>query len=137
MGEAIANETQATLLDVLLDWIEWLLLGDLELCVGPTRDLDNHVEDAIALVGKKRDVVEWGDDGSILFRIDAMFWRRADESTGMDVRETIQDVPKVLGAPTTRVENSGVMMWQRRNEGRERKLTGNHRGGGKQTGSER
>jgi len=73
MGEAVANETQATLLDVLLDWIEWLLLGDLELCVGPTRDLDNHVEDAIALVGKERDVVEWGDDGSILFRIDAMF----------------------------------------------------------------
>ena len=73
MGEAVANETQTTLLDVLLDWIEWLLLADLELCVGPTRDLDNHVEDAIALVGKERDVVEWRDHSSILFRIDAMF----------------------------------------------------------------
>jgi len=80
MGEAVANETQTTLLDVLLDWIEWLLLADLELCVGPTRDLDNHVEDAIALVGKERDVVEWRDHSSILFRIDTMFWRRADES---------------------------------------------------------
>ena len=82
MGEAVTDETQTALLDVLLDWIEWLLLGDLELCVGPTRDLDNHVEDAIALVGKERNVVEWGDDGSILFRVDAMFWWRADESAG-------------------------------------------------------
>jgi len=72
MGEAVANKTQTTLLDVLFDWIEWLLLADLELCVGPTRDLNNHVEDAIALVGKERDVVEWGDHSSILFRIDAM-----------------------------------------------------------------
>jgi len=73
MGEAIANETQTALLDVLLDWIECFLFGDLELCVGPTRDLDNHVEDTVALVGKERNVVEWGDDGSILFRVNAMF----------------------------------------------------------------
>jgi len=73
MGEAVSNETQTTFLDVLLDGVEWLLLGDLKLGVGPTRDLHNHVEDAIALVGKERDVVERGDDGSVLFRIDAMF----------------------------------------------------------------
>ena len=60
--EAVANETQTALFDVLLDGIEWLLLADLELGVGPTRDLDNHVEDAIALVGKERDVVEGGED---------------------------------------------------------------------------
>jgi len=73
MGEAVANKTQTTLFDVLFDWIEWLLLGDLELCVGPAGDLNNHVEDAIALVSKEGNVVEWGNDGAILFRIDAMF----------------------------------------------------------------
>ena len=60
--EAVADETQTAFFDVLLDGIEWLLLADLELGVGPTRDLDNHVEDAIALVGKERDVVEGGED---------------------------------------------------------------------------
>ena len=73
VGEAITNETQTTLLDVLLDWIECFLFGDLELRVGPTGDLDNHIEDAIALVGKERNVVERGDNGSILFRVNAMF----------------------------------------------------------------
>jgi len=74
VGETVANETQPTLLDVLLDGIERLLLGDLEFGVGPTGDLDNHVEDAIALVGKERNVVEGGDDGSVLFWVNAMFW---------------------------------------------------------------
>ena len=60
--EAVADETQTAFFDVLLDGIEWLLLADLELGVGPTRDLDNHVENAIALVGKERDVVEGGED---------------------------------------------------------------------------
>jgi len=72
MREAVANETQTTLLDVLLDGVEWFILGDLKLGVGPAGDLDNHVEDAIALVGKERNVVEGRDDGSVLFRIDAM-----------------------------------------------------------------
>lgn len=73
VGEAVTNETQTTLLDVLFDGIERLLLGDLELGVGPTGDLDNHVEDTIALIGEERNVVEGGDDGSVLFRMDTMF----------------------------------------------------------------
>jgi len=73
VGEAVANETQATLLNVLFDGVERFVLGDLKLGVGPTRDLYNHVEDAIVLVGKERNVVEGGDDGSVLFRIDAVF----------------------------------------------------------------
>ena len=76
MGEAVANETQTTLLDVLFNGVECFILGDLKLGVGPARDLYNHVEDAIVLVGEERDVVEWGEDGSVLFRIDAMFWQR-------------------------------------------------------------
>jgi len=59
VGEAVANETQTTLFDVLLDGVEWFLLRNLDLGVSPTGDLDNHVEDAIALVGKKGNVVEW------------------------------------------------------------------------------
>jgi len=73
MGEAVANETQTTLLDILLDGVEWLFFADLKLGVGPAGNLDDHVEDAIALIGKKRDVVEGGEDGSVLFSIDAMF----------------------------------------------------------------
>jgi hypothetical protein len=72
VGEAVANETQTTLFDVLLDGVERFLLRNLDLGVSPTGDLDNHVEDAIALVGKKRNVVEWGDNSSVLFGIDAM-----------------------------------------------------------------
>ena len=81
VGEAVANEAQTTLLDVLFDGIERFLLGDLELGVGPTGDLDNHVEDAIALIGKERNVVEGRDDLSVVFRVDAMFWDGGGESS--------------------------------------------------------
>jgi len=58
VGEAVADETQLAFLDILLDWIERLLLGDFHLRVGPARNFDDHVQDAIVLVGKERDVVE-------------------------------------------------------------------------------
>lgn len=70
VGEAVADETQTTLLGVLFDGIEGLLLADLHLGIGPTRDLDDHVEDAIALVGEKRDVVEGGEDLTVSLDID-------------------------------------------------------------------
>jgi len=73
MGEAVSNETQTTLFYVLLDGIEGLILGDLDLCVGPTWDLNNHVEDTIVLVEKERDVVEGGKHRPVLFGVDAMF----------------------------------------------------------------
>lgn len=74
VGEAVADEAETTLLDILLDRIEGLLLGDLHLGVGPARDLDNHVEDAIALVGEKRNVVEGRDDLAVLLDEDAVVW---------------------------------------------------------------
>jgi len=138
VGEAVANETQTTLLDVLLDGIEWLFLGYLEFGVGPAGDFDNHVEDAIALVGKERNVVEGGDDGSVLFWIYAMFWREVVNKPATDVREIVRNLPKVWGAPTTRVENSvegdEVAQTGRRGGG---KRTGNHGGGGEETSGER
>jgi hypothetical protein len=72
MREAVADVAQSTLLDVLFDGVEGLLLGDLHLCVGPARNLDDHVEDTIALVGEERDVVEWRDDRAVLLDEDAM-----------------------------------------------------------------
>lgn len=106
VGEAVSNETQTTLLDVLFDGIEWFFLGDLEFGVGPAGDFDNHVEDTIALVGKERNVVEGGDDGSVLFWIYTVFWQELVNQLATDVREIVRDLPKVWGAPTTRVENS-------------------------------
>ena len=59
VGKAVTNKAQTVFLNVLLDGVEGLLLGDLELRIGPARNLDDHVEDAAVLVGEKRDVVEW------------------------------------------------------------------------------
>ena len=66
VGEAVADVTQTALLHVLLDGVEGLLLGDLHLRVGPARDLNNHVQDAIVLVGEEGDVVEGRDDAAVL-----------------------------------------------------------------------
>jgi len=56
--EAVAHVAQATLLDVLFDGVERLLLGDFHLGIGPARNLNDHVENAIALICKERDVME-------------------------------------------------------------------------------
>ena len=63
--EAIADETQATFFDVLFNGVEGFLLGDFHLGVGPTGNLDDHVEDAIVLVGKEWNVVPRGNDSAV------------------------------------------------------------------------
>lgn len=50
--EAVADVTETTLLDILLDGVECLLFGDLHLGVGPSGNLDDHVEDTVVLVGE-------------------------------------------------------------------------------------
>lgn len=75
VGEAVADETQPALLDILFNGIEGFLLGNFHLCIRPTRNFDDHVEDAVVLVGEERDVVEGRDYGAILFDVDAVFWR--------------------------------------------------------------
>ena len=72
VGEAVPNITKLALLDVLLDGVEGLLLGDLHFGVGPARDLDDHVEDTIILVGKEGDVVEGRDDLAALLDEDTV-----------------------------------------------------------------
>ena len=70
--EAVADVAQTALLDILLDGVEGLLLGDLHLGVGPAGDLNNHVEDPVVLVGEEGDVVEGRDDLAILLDVHAV-----------------------------------------------------------------
>jgi len=62
VGEAVAHVTEPSLFDVLFDRVERLLLGDLHLGIGPPRDFDDHVEDAILLISVERNVMERRDD---------------------------------------------------------------------------
>lgn len=70
--EAVAHVAQAAFLDVLLDGVERLLLRDFHLSVGPPRDLDDHVQDAIVLVGEEGNVVPGRDDVTVLFEKNAV-----------------------------------------------------------------
>lgn len=72
VGEAVANKSELALLDVLLDGVEQLVLGDLLLGVGPAGDLNNHVEDGLLGVGIEGDVVEGGDGDAILLDVHAV-----------------------------------------------------------------
>ena len=60
--EAVADETEPALLDVLFDGVERLLLGDLHFGIGPPRDLNDHIEDAKLLIGVEGNVMEGRDN---------------------------------------------------------------------------
>jgi len=64
----------------LREAVAYLLLG-----VGPARDLDDHVQDGLLLVGIKGDVVEGGDGLAILLDEDAVLKgvRSADGADGV------------------------------------------------------
>jgi len=72
VGEAVSDVSKLALLDVLLDGVEEFLLGDLELGIGPSRDLNNHVQNGLLLVGVEGDIVEWRDGLAILLDVDAV-----------------------------------------------------------------
>ena len=74
VGETVTDVAQLSTLDVLFDWVEGLLLGDFHLGVGPTGNLDDHVEDAIGLVGEQRNVVPRRDDLSLLLSEHTVLW---------------------------------------------------------------
>lgn len=42
VGETVSDVSKLALLDVLLDGVKVLLLGDLHLGVGPSRNFDDH-----------------------------------------------------------------------------------------------
>jgi hypothetical protein len=72
VGEAVSDVSKLALLDVLLDGVEELLLGDLKLSVGPSRNLNDHVQDSLLLVGVERNIVERRDGLSILLDVDSV-----------------------------------------------------------------
>jgi len=113
VGEAVADISELALLDILLDGVEELLLGDLQrfqlalarlttlratsgpkgigscnscatlaassgeplylkLGIGPARNLDNHVQDALFLVGEKGNIVEGRNRDAIPLNVDAV-----------------------------------------------------------------
>ena len=72
VGEAVTDETQATFFDVLFDGVQELFLADFHLGVGPTGNLDDHVEDAILLVCEKRNVVPEGSHLAVALDEDSM-----------------------------------------------------------------
>lgn len=47
-------------------------IANLQLGIGPARNLDNHVQDCLILVGIERDVVERRDGDAILLDVDAV-----------------------------------------------------------------
>ena len=60
--ETITNIAKLAPLDVLFDGVERLFLGDFHFGIGPSRNFDDHVEDAILLISVERNVVERRDD---------------------------------------------------------------------------
>ena len=89
--EAVADKTQLALLGILFNGVEELFLGDLQrrsriqlvnwppaahnisayllLSVGPTRNLNNHVQNSLLLVGVQRNIVEGRDGHAILLDV--------------------------------------------------------------------
>jgi len=59
--EAVTDIAKLASLDVLFDGVEGLFLGDFHLGIGPSRNLDDHVEDAILLISVERNVMERRD----------------------------------------------------------------------------
>lgn len=51
------------------------LLADLHLGVGPSRHFDDHVQDAIVLVGEERDVVKARDDLATVLDVHSVLCR--------------------------------------------------------------
>lgn len=78
MRERIPHKAELSFLDILLDRVERLFLGDLELGIGPAGDLDHHVQDALLLIGPERDIMKRRDDAPVLLGIDAELYKTID-----------------------------------------------------------
>lgn len=74
VGEAVAHKAQPVPLDVLLDGVHELVLRDLHLRVRPTWHLDDHVEDAVVLVGEERNIVKRRHDIVSTLHVDSVIW---------------------------------------------------------------
>jgi hypothetical protein len=60
------KEEKVAHLNILLDGVERLVTGDLELGVGAAGNLDNHIHQILGLVGPEGDVVKRGHNLAVL-----------------------------------------------------------------------
>ena len=72
--ETVADESELALLDILLDRIEGLFLGNFHLCVRPSGNFDDHVQDPRLLVREEWDIMPWRHNLTVELGIDAMLW---------------------------------------------------------------
>ena len=73
--EAVSDKPELALLGVLLDGVQSLLLGDFHLGVGPSGNLDNHVQDSLGLISEQGNVVESRDGLAVLLEEDSVLER--------------------------------------------------------------
>ena len=52
VGEAVPDKAQSAFFNVLFNGIEYFLFGNFHLSIGPAGNLDDHVEDALVLIGE-------------------------------------------------------------------------------------
>lgn len=71
--ETVAHKSQFSLLGVLENGIQLVLLGDLHLGVSPSGHLNNHVQDGLLLVSIQGDVMKGGHGLAILFDENSVF----------------------------------------------------------------
>ena len=91
VGEAVANVTQSTLLDILLDRVERLFFRYLHFSIGPAGNFHDHVEDAVVLVREEGDVVPWADGGlgDGRFEVSAVLWRGRIERDEANIHKRV------------------------------------------------
>lgn len=65
--KAVADKARVALSGFLFDWVHGLICN-YHLCIGPPRDLDDHVENASRIaIGQKGYIMDWRDNMAVLF----------------------------------------------------------------------
>jgi hypothetical protein len=72
MGCGVSDEGQLKELESRKRQEEFAYLADFKFAIGPSWDLNDHVQDSLLLVGIEGDVVEGGDWNTILLDVDAV-----------------------------------------------------------------
>lgn len=65
--ETVAHKSQLSLLGILKNGVQLILLGDLHFGVSPSGNLNNHVQDSLLFIGIQGDVMKGGHGLAILF----------------------------------------------------------------------
>lgn len=89
----------------------------LHLGIGPSRNLDDHVQDGLLFIGIQGDVVKWGNRDSILFKVDAVLQsvRSSDLAGGILGSHVCVDSRSGIGRRRRAREVSSYLVCARRN----------------------